>query len=125
MLTQNQAAKQQAAILVVCPRPRALSWAAPVVPSAERWPATVAPSVVASPALAGVPAGIGSAASARPASGERPAAYGLRRREMTGLGFGTALLAGAGATSSTIAQHKQDQQYLTNRRETRTWRPPH
>jgi hypothetical protein len=129
MLTLNHAAEQQTAILAVCPRPRALALIAPAVPSTLSWRLSATPSavVLAAPALAAAVSagsGLGSAAAVRPLAAERPVAYGRRRGEMAGFGFTTASPAGAGAVSGTI-QQDQNKQNLTDRREPRTWRPPH
>ena len=121
MLTRNQVTEEQAAILAACPRPRAL---APLAASSASLPASFR-SAFAAASVAAAPAGFGSVAAVRPSVDERPeSGKGLWQREMTGLGFGTAAMVGAGAIASTIAQYPQDQHYLTSRREPRTWRPP-
>lgn len=126
MLTLNHVAPMQAALIAACPRSRALVPATSAVVQGSRWSAVAARSVAAATA------GFGSVAVVRPWADERPAAgYGLRRREMAGVEFSGGIPAGAATLGSTIAQHQQDQQHkqnrtnLTDRREPRTWRPPH
>ncbi|MBR7833189.1 hypothetical protein KDL01_07930 [Actinospica durhamensis] len=122
MLTRNQVTDEQAAILAACPRPRAFA------PSALVMAPVSFRSVAAAPSVAAVPAGFGSVAAVRPVASERLAGgKGGWHRQMTGFGLGiaTAAQAGIGAPTRTIEQDPQDQYYLTSRRETRTWRPPH
>ena len=120
MLTRHQVTEEQAAILAACPRPRAFAPTALVIAPVSFRSASAAPSVAA------VPAGLGSVAAVRPSASERPASgMGGWHRQLTGLGFAAAAQAGIGATNRTIAQDPQDKHYLTSRRETRTWRPPH
>lgn len=128
MLTLNHVAPMQAALFAACPRPHALVPATSAAVQSSRRPAVAAWSVAA------VSAGFGSVAVVRPWADERPAAgYGLRRRGTAGatadlFRFAAAIPAGAAMLGSTTTQHQQDKQNrtnLTDRREPRTWRPPH
>lgn len=130
MLTLNHVVEQQAATLAACPRPRALARAARGVvtlPSVASRPAAAVPSAVAPRA------GFGAMSVLRPWADERPVfGYGSRR-DLAGLGFATVATAGAGSLGGDIERErtistKQDEQaqnYLTHRREPRSWRPPH
>lgn len=111
MTTQFQIPEPQAALLVACPRPRA------VVPSASM---PLMPS--SRPAWVGA-VRLGAVAVAE----ERVrgfAASGTRR----GFGYAVAGIVGnasVGNGSTSTKQDPQHKQHLTARREPVTWRPPH
>jgi hypothetical protein len=140
MLTQFQIIEPQAAILVACPRPRALatvpaaewSHSAPIVAQVRR----VGSAEAVRPSGYGIPGAVvsgsvvsGAEVSGSVVSGSGVAGYGVTRvltdavrvELRGGNGFAGTGMAG----SKQRDPQKQNPQHLTARRGPVTWRPPH
>jgi hypothetical protein len=118
MLTQIQIPEPQAAVLVACPRPRAV--ALPVPALTDPSPRTVStPEVSLSARWSTGMRGFGFARVERV---QRPAGYVAAARVAAPAGI---LGSGTNGNTGNKKHHQQDEQYLTARRGPVTWRPPH